>query len=134
MCSAREGSERLAKFDPQTGLCVALVLASPSGARDAGFGLSLTSSWGVQSATLWPSTAGDCVQWVRVSVVASATSASSSVTIHNSPNTLDIDAVLNFPASDAGPAQSIEMKAQGWLSTTDAEVAGIPSPPICWSP
>ena len=44
---------------------------------------------------------------------ASATSASGSVTIHNSPYTLDIDAVLNFPASDAGPAQSIEMKAQG---------------------
>lgn len=114
-CTYIGGFDRagVAKFDPQTGRCVALVLASPSGAPDAGFGLSLTPSWGVQSATLWPSTADDCAQWVKVSGVASATSASGSVTIHNSPYTLDIDAVLNFPASDAGPAQSIEMKAQG---------------------
>ena len=114
-CTYIGGIDRagVAKFDPQTGLCVALVLASPSGAPDAGFGLSLTPSWGVQSATLWPSTAGDCANWVRVNGVASATSASGSVTIHNSPYTLDIDAVLSFPASDAGPAQSIEMKAQG---------------------
>jgi hypothetical protein len=114
-CTYIGGIDRagVAKFDPQTGLCVALVLASPSGAPDAGFGLSFTPNWGVQSATLWPSTAGDCANWVRVSGVASATSASGSVAIHNSPYTLDIDAVLNFPASDAGPAQSIEMKAQG---------------------
>ena len=103
----------VAKFDPQTGLCVALVLTSPSSSRDGGLGLSLSPSWGAQSATLWSSTAADCMQWVRVTAATSATSASGSVTIHNSSNTLDIDAVFSFPASDAGPAQSIEMNAQG---------------------
>ena len=114
-CTYIGGIDRagVAKFDPQTGLCTALVLASPSGGRDAGLGLSLTQSWGVESATLWPSSAADCVQWVRVAGTANATSASGSVTITNSPYTLDIDAVLSFPASDAGPAQAIEMKAQG---------------------
>jgi hypothetical protein len=104
----------VAKFDPQAGVCVALVLASPSGAPDAGFGMTLTKGWGVQSTALWPSaTAGDCAQLSPPASAEHATSATGSVSVNATPATIDIDAVLSFPATDGGAARSIELKAQG---------------------
>jgi hypothetical protein len=41
-----------------------------------------------------------------------ADSASGSVTINSSSATIDVDAVLYFPATDAGAARSVELKAQ----------------------
>jgi len=35
------------------------------------------------------------------------------VSIVTSGATIDVDAVLDFPSSDGGPAQTVEMKAQG---------------------
>jgi hypothetical protein len=103
----------VAKFDPQAGLCVVLALASPAGAPDASLGMTITQYWGVESAHLWSSTADDCAQRFTPAGAVSATSASGSVTVNQTPATIDIDAVLNFPASDGGPARSVELKAQG---------------------
>jgi hypothetical protein len=103
----------VAKFEPQAGVCVALVLAQPGPDQDAGSGLSVTESWGVESASLWPSTTGDCARRFAPGEAESAASASGSVSVDTSSTTIDVDAVLHFPASDAGPARSIELKAQG---------------------
>jgi hypothetical protein len=103
----------VAKFDPQAGVCVALVLAQPGGSGDGGFGLTISQSWGVESTSLWQSATADCAQRFAPGGAASATSASGSVSVDTSSTTIDVDAVLYFPASDAGAAQSIEMKAQG---------------------
>jgi hypothetical protein len=103
----------VAKFDPQAGLCVALVLSEPAFGPDAGFGLTITKGWGVEYAGLWPSTTADCAQrFVPMDASSAADSASGSVTINSSSATIDVDAVLYFPATDAGAARSVELKAQ----------------------
>jgi hypothetical protein len=43
----------------------------------------------------------------------SATSASGTVSVVSESQAIDVDAVLNFPSSDAGPAMTVEMKANG---------------------
>ncbi len=102
----------VAKLDPQAGICVALVLSQPAFGPDAGFGLTITQGWGVEFASRWPSTTADCVQRFPPAGAESATSASGSVSVNTSSATIGVDAVLYFPASDTGPAQSIELKAQ----------------------
>lgn len=112
-CSYVGGYNRavIAKFDPQAGTCVAIVLMQPD-RRDAGLGLTTTDSWGVESTGLWPSTTSNCATRNLVGARA-ATSAQGSVSVSYSPATIDVDAVLTFPASDAGPAQTIELTAKG---------------------
>lgn len=101
----------IAKFDPEAGICVAIVLVEP-GRTDAGLGLTITDNWGLESTGLWPSTTSDCATRTLVGARA-ATSARGSVSVSYSPATMDVDAVLTFPASDAGPARTIELKAKG---------------------
>jgi hypothetical protein len=101
----------IAKFDPAAGICVAIVLMEP-GRTDAGLGLTITENWGLESTGLWPSTTSNCATRALVDTRA-ATSAQGSVSVSYSPATIDVDAVLTFPASDAGPAQTIELSAQG---------------------
>jgi hypothetical protein len=103
----------VAKLDAQAGVCVALALAAPNGAPDAGFGMTITPTWGVESTSLWPSTTGPCSLRGGPAGSAHATSASGSVIVNSSPPTIDIDAVLYFPATDGGAAQAIELQAQG---------------------
>jgi hypothetical protein len=76
-------------------------------------GLTLSANWGVEDTALWPSTTADCAVRTTAKGAVAATSAAGSVTVSYSPATLDIDAVLSFPPSDAGPAQSVELKAEG---------------------
>jgi hypothetical protein len=106
----------VAKFDPRASICVALVLSEPAFGPDAGFGLTITQGWGVEYARLWPSTTGDCAQRFApvgsTSSAVAAASASGRVSINNSTTTIDVDAVLYFPATDTGAARSVELKAQ----------------------
>jgi hypothetical protein len=101
----------LAKFDPQAGLCVVIVFLQPT-SSDAGLDLTVTTlGWGVGGISLVRSTSGDCLHPSGTGSV-SATSASGSATLNNYGETIDIDAALTFPASDAGPSVTVEMKAQ----------------------
>lgn len=104
----------VAKFDPHAGFCVALVLSEPAFGPNGGFGLTITKGWGVEDASLWPSTSGECAQRLApLGSSSAADSASGNVSINSSSATIDVDAVLYFPATDAGAARSIELKAQG---------------------
>ncbi len=100
------------KFDPESGTCAVLVLTQSH--ADASMGLTLSENWVVEATSLWRSTTADCAARTTSKGAVAATSAAGSVTInYPATTTLDIDAVLSFPASDAGPAQSVELKAQG---------------------
>jgi hypothetical protein len=103
----------VAKFDAQTGLCTVLVLASPGGATDAAFGLTITTNWGMETTGLWSSAVDDCAKRPLPTGSVRAIDATGSVTVTPSMRTIDIDAELTFPASDAGPARSVKLKAQG---------------------
>jgi hypothetical protein len=104
----------VAKFDPQTSICVALLLTQPNHA-DAGLGMTIAESWGLEGTGMWTSPTPDCTHLTSAPITMRATSASGNVSVNYSSTapTIDIDAVLSFPASDAGPAQSVELKAQG---------------------
>jgi hypothetical protein len=101
----------IAKFDPEAGICVAIVLVEPD-RTDAGLGLTISENWGLEGTGIWPSTTSNCATRA-LSTARPATSAQGSVSVSYSPATIDVDAVLTFPASDAGPAQTVEMKAKG---------------------
>jgi hypothetical protein len=103
----------VAKFDARAGVCVTLVLESPHAAPDASFGMTISQNWGVAALKLWASSTNDCATRNPPSGAVGASSASGSVTVNRSAGTIDIDAVFDFPASDAGPRQSVELKAQG---------------------
>ena len=99
----------LSRFDKQAGTCVTLVLDSLEGAADAGFDMTVSQNWSVTAICLYPaSLLLVCGTYTCRGLEAS--SASGNVTV-NSSSTIDIDAVAKFPSSDAGPVQSIEMKA-----------------------
>lgn len=114
-CTYIGGIDRavVAKFDPQAGTCVAIVLFEPSRGSDAGLGLTITQGWGLESVSLWTSTTGQCAQRMAPAGRVSATSASGSVSINASASTIDVDAVLGFPATDAEAPRSVELKATG---------------------
>jgi hypothetical protein len=101
----------VAKFDPQLGACALIELFQP-GSGDAGVGLTVSGlGWGVGGIYLWWSPTNDCLRMGRAGV--NATSASGTVTVVSASQAIDVDAVLNFPSSDAGPAMTVEMKATG---------------------
>lgn len=114
-CSYIGGIDRalVGKFDAQSGRCVAILLISPGGRSDAGAGLTVTDYWGVDSIMLWPVTAAGCAQLTRPPGAIFATGATGSMTVDRSVATIDVDATLTFPASDAGPLVTVEMKAKG---------------------
>jgi type IV secretory pathway TrbL component len=111
-CSYIGGYDRavVVKFDPQTGTCVALLLMSPMRETDASAGLTITSPWGLMSASMWRSTT-DCQSDGMPSGAAKAISASGNVTVNWSPASIDIDAIVTFQSADG--LQSVELKAQG---------------------
>lgn len=113
-CGYGGGIDRavVARFDARAGVCVTLVLESPHSAPDASFGMTISPYWGVAAIFLWPSATADCATRNPIAGALGASSASGSVTVDRVSGTIDIEAVFDFPSSDAGPAQSVEMKAQ----------------------
>jgi hypothetical protein len=103
----------VARFDAQAGICVTLVLESPHVAPDASFGMTISEYWGVAALAQWPSSTDDCATRNPTSGALGASSASGSVTVNRSSGTIDIDAAFEFPATDWGAVQSVEMEAQG---------------------
>lgn len=114
-CGYGGGIERavIARFDARAQVCVTLVLESPHKAPDASFGMTISPNWGVAAIVLWPSTNADCATRNPPRDGRGAASATGNVTVNRAPGTIDIDAVFDFSSSDAGAAQSVEMKAQG---------------------
>jgi hypothetical protein len=103
----------VARFDAQAGTCVTLVLESPHRAPDAGLGMTISTNWGVAALVQWPSSINDCATRNPPASALRVSSASGNVTVNRSSGTIDIDAVFEFPVTDWGAAQSVEMKAQG---------------------
>lgn len=114
-CSYIGGINRaeIGKLDTQTGQCVAIRLISPGRTPDAGVGLTVTDLWAVESIMLWTSAAGGCGQVMRPPGAILATAATGSVTVEIFPGSIDVDAVLAFPATSASPPVTVEMKAKG---------------------
>jgi hypothetical protein len=114
-CGYGGGIERavIARFDARAQVCVTLVLESPHNAPDASFGMTISPNWGVAALVLWPASSADCATRNPPRDGRGASSASGNVTVDRTPGTIDIDAVFEFPATDGGAAQSVEMKAQG---------------------
>jgi hypothetical protein len=103
----------VARFDAQAGTCVTLVLESPHRAPDASLGMTISDNWGVAALVQWPSSINDCATRNPPASALGVSSASGSVTVNRSSGTIDIDAEFEFPVTDWGAAQSVEMKAQG---------------------
>jgi hypothetical protein len=114
-CAYIGGIDRalVGKFDTQTGRCVAILLTSPGRGVDAGVGLTVSDFWSVDSIMLWPVTTEGCGQLTRPAGALLATAATGTVTVDRSQQTIDVDGTLTFPATDAGPPVTVEMKAKG---------------------
>jgi hypothetical protein len=90
--------------------------ALAAGARMVGTGCGSSTTTHNKDAggnLMWSSATDMCATRTPPTGGFAASSATGSVTVNRSSSTIDIDAVVAFPSSDAGPAQSVEMKAQG---------------------
>jgi hypothetical protein len=110
----------IAKYTDFPSICVTLVL------RDAGstntLGLTITASsgtWNVESAAMWPTSAGACMVRFPPAGAVNATSGSGTVTLQGSLGAMTVTASLGltFPVGDSGASQVQSMLTASVIST-----------------